>query len=76
MWNKNERDGKIDQAKGRAKQAVGALTHNEDLKAEGHVDEAAGKVEAAVGRARRKGGEAIDALVKAAKRRVGTTARR
>ena len=29
MWNKNERDGKIDQAKGRVKQAVGDLTANE-----------------------------------------------
>ena len=76
MWNKNERDGKIDQAKGRAKQAFGTLTHNEDLKAEGHVDEAIGKVEAAVGQARRKGGEAIDVLVKAAKRQSGKTTKR
>ncbi len=49
MWNKNERDGKIDQAKGRAKQAVGDLTGDEKLKAEGEMDEAGGKVEEAVG---------------------------
>ena len=46
MWNKNERDGKIDPAKGKVKQAVGDLTHDDDLKAEGQVDEAVGKVEA------------------------------
>ena len=44
MWNKNERDGKIDQAKGRAKQAVGDLTGNEKMKAEGELDEAGGAV--------------------------------
>ena len=54
MWNKNERDGKIDQAKGRAKQAVGDLTGNEKLKAEGQMDEAGGKVEEAVGQLQRK----------------------
>lgn len=45
MWNKNERDGKIDRAKGKIEQAVGDLTHDDDLKAEGRVDEAAGKVQ-------------------------------
>jgi uncharacterized protein YjbJ (UPF0337 family) len=68
MWNKNERDGKIDQAKGQVKQAVGDLTHDDELKAEGQVDEAVAKVEAAVGRARRKAGEAIESLAKAVKR--------
>jgi len=54
MWNKNERDGKIDQAKGRVKQAVGDVTGNKKLKAEGQVDEAGGKVEEAVGNVQRK----------------------
>jgi len=49
MWNKNERDGKIDQATGRVKQAVGDLTGDDKLKAEGQVDEAVGKVKSAVG---------------------------
>ena len=43
VWNKNERDGKIGQAKGRVKQAVGDLTSDKDLEAEGRVDEAAAK---------------------------------
>jgi uncharacterized protein YjbJ (UPF0337 family) len=68
MWNKNERDGQIDQAKGKVKQAVGDLTHDDDLKAEGQVDEAVGKVEAAVGQTRRKAGEAIESLGKTMKR--------
>ena len=68
MWNKNERDGKIDQAKGRVKQAVGDLTGNEKLKAEGQVDEAGGKVEEAVGQLQRKAGTAIESIGKAVKR--------
>jgi len=68
MWNKNEVNGKIDQAKGRAKQAVGNLTDNDDLKAEGEADEAAGKVQDTVGRGTRKVGEAIENLGKKVKR--------
>jgi len=68
MWNKNERDGKIDQAKGRAKQAVGDLTNDDDLKAEGEADEVAGKVQETVGRGTRKVGKAIEDLGKAVKR--------
>jgi uncharacterized protein YjbJ (UPF0337 family) len=33
MWNKNEQNGKIDQAKGKVKQAVAAVTKDDDLKA-------------------------------------------
>jgi uncharacterized protein YjbJ (UPF0337 family) len=68
MWNKNERDGKIDQAKGKVKHAVGTLTGDEDLKAEGHVDEAVGTVEEAVGHATHKTGDAIKEVGKAVKR--------
>jgi len=68
MWNKDERAGKIDQAKGRAKQAVGDLTGDKHLKAEGQVDEAAGQVQEAVGHIRRKAGNAIEEVGKAVKR--------
>ena len=68
MWNKDEVDGKIGQAKGRAKQAVGSLTDNDDLKAEGEADEAAGKVQDTVGRGTRKVGEAIEDFGKKVKR--------
>ena len=36
--------GKMDQAKGRVKEAAGALTDDERLKREGKIDQAAGKV--------------------------------
>ena len=68
MWNKDERDGKIDQAKGRVKQAVGDLTKDKDLKDEGRADEAKGKVKEAVGEIRRKAGEAIEEVGKTVKR--------
>jgi uncharacterized protein YjbJ (UPF0337 family) len=68
VWNKSERTGAVDQAKGKAKQTVGALTGDDDLKAEGRADETVGKVEAAVGRISRKAGNAIGRLRNAVKR--------
>lgn len=37
-------DGKADQAKGRVKEAAGALTDDDDLKNEGKVDRKSGEV--------------------------------
>jgi uncharacterized protein YjbJ (UPF0337 family) len=37
-------EGKMDEVKGKAKQAAGDLTDNSDLRREGKADEAAGKV--------------------------------
>jgi uncharacterized protein YjbJ (UPF0337 family) len=68
MWNKNERDGKADQAKGQVKQAVGELTGNDKLKARGEVDETVGQAKTAVGRAQKKVGAAIESVGKAVKR--------
>jgi uncharacterized protein YjbJ (UPF0337 family) len=62
---------KTDQVKGQAKEAVGSLTGNEDLEAEGKADRRAGeakeklehakdKVEEFVDKAKDKGEEAID----------------
>lgn len=75
MWNKNERNGNVDQAKGKVKQAVGAITGNEKLKAEGRVDEVVGKVEAAVGRTSRKAGDVIARVGKAVKGETPRTGR-
>ena len=36
--------GKVEQAKGRVKEAAGALTGNQRLKQEGKMDQAAGKI--------------------------------
>lgn len=43
------RSGTVDKAKGRAKEAAGALTGDRKLKSEGKVDQLAGKVKNAVG---------------------------
>lgn len=67
MLNKNERHGKVEQVKGHIKQAVGAVTGDERLKAEGEADEAMGTIEETVGRVARKTGDAIDKAVKAVK---------
>ena len=60
MKNRDELDGKVDQAKGRAKQAWGDLTNNERLHEEGVADEAAGNVQEGFGKAKRKVGEFIE----------------
>lgn len=53
--------GEMDQAKGRVKEAAGALTGDEKLKREGKVDQAAGKVKDAAGKV-------VDAVKEAAKK--------
>ncbi len=68
MMNKTERDGHIDRAKGKAKQAIGGLTGNQKLKDEGTIDEAVGKTKVAVGGVQKKVGAAIERAGKAVKR--------
>ena len=68
MWNKTEVRGKIDKAKGKAKQATADITNDDNLRAEGEADEVAGKVEDTAGRGVRKVGEAIENVGKAVKR--------
>ncbi len=57
--NKNELDGKVDQLKGKAKQAWGEATNDPQTYDEGVADEVAGNVEEGFGKARRKVGEAL-----------------
>ena len=57
--NKNELDGKVDQLKGKAKQAWGEATNDPETYDEGVADEAAGQVEEGFGKARRKVGDAL-----------------
>jgi uncharacterized protein YjbJ (UPF0337 family) len=68
MWNKTERNGNVDEAKGKIKQAAGTLTGNSKLKAEGRVDQAVGKAEVAVGGISHKANDAAARVGKAAKR--------
>lgn len=50
----------MDDAKGRAKEAVGALTNDDDLKREGKRDQASGKVKEAIDDTADKAREGID----------------
>ena len=52
--------GKTEQTKGKAKEVVGDLTGNKDLKAEGQADRKAGEAKEAVGKVEEKVDEAID----------------
>jgi uncharacterized protein YjbJ (UPF0337 family) len=53
-------EGKMDEAKGRVKQAAGDLTDNDDLKREGKVDETGGKVKQTIADIKDKGDELVD----------------
>ncbi len=58
--NKDELEGKFDQAKGSVKETVGRVTNDRDLETEGEADRAGGKVQEGFGTAKRKVGEAIE----------------
>ncbi len=53
-------DGKMDDLKGRAKEAAGDLTDDEDLQREGKVDQATGWVKEKVGDAADKVKDVVD----------------
>lgn len=54
--------GEMDKMKGRAKQAAGDLTDNDELEREGERDEAAGKLKDKVDDAKDGANDAIDKL--------------
>jgi uncharacterized protein YjbJ (UPF0337 family) len=58
--NKDELEGKFDQAKGTAKETVGRAVDDRELEQEGQADQTGGKVQEGFGTARRKVGEAIE----------------
>jgi uncharacterized protein YjbJ (UPF0337 family) len=58
--NRDEVEGKFDQAKGAIKDKVGEATGDRQLESEGEADRAGGKMQEGFGTARRKVGEAID----------------
>jgi uncharacterized protein YjbJ (UPF0337 family) len=53
-------DPNTDDLKGRAKEAVGDLTDNDDLKREGKTDRAGGKVKDAIDKVEEKAKELVD----------------
>ena len=54
--------GEMDKAKGRIKEAAGALTDDEDIKKEGKADQAAGEMKEKVGKAKDWAEDKIDDL--------------
>jgi uncharacterized protein YjbJ (UPF0337 family) len=52
--------GRSDQAKGRVKEAAGALTGDKKMQREGKADQAAGKLKQAAGKAKKKVEKVID----------------
>lgn len=58
--NRDEVEGKFDQAKGAAKESVGRAINDSDLESEGNADRTGGKVQEGFGTAKRKVGEAIE----------------
>lgn len=58
--NKDEVEGKFDQAKGAVKENVGRAIDDRDLEAEGQADRAGGNIQEGFGKAKRKIGETIE----------------
>jgi len=66
--NKDEMEGKWDQAKGAVKENVGRAIDNEEMEVEGQADRAKGNVQEGFGTARRKVGETIEDIGDSIKR--------
>jgi uncharacterized protein YjbJ (UPF0337 family) len=60
--NRDELEGKLDQAKGSAKEAVGRAINDRELEDEGNADRSGGKVQEGFGKVKREVGEAIEDL--------------
>jgi uncharacterized protein YjbJ (UPF0337 family) len=65
--NKDEREGKAENLKGRLKEAAGVVTDNPELEKEGADERALGEARQDLGAARRKVGEAIEEMGKKVK---------
>ena len=66
--NRDEVEGKFDQAKGAVKENVGKALNDRDLEAEGGADRAGGNIQEGFGTAKRKVGEAVEDIGDAIKR--------
>ena len=62
-------EGKVDEGKGRVKEAAGSLTGDDSLKNEGKVDRAAGGTKQKVGDAASKVGDAVGGIADRLKRK-------
>ena len=66
--NRDEMEGKWDQAKGRVKEGVGKAFDDPDLEAEGDADRVGGEAQEGFGKAKRKVGEFVEDVGDAIKR--------
>lgn len=66
--NRDEVEGKFDQAKGKTKETIGRAINDRKLENEGQAEHAGGKVQEGAGKVRRKVGEAIEDVGDAIKR--------
>jgi uncharacterized protein YjbJ (UPF0337 family) len=57
--NKDQVEGRLDQAKGKVKEVTGKVVGNEKLESKGVVEQASGKVQSTYGDAKEKAKEAI-----------------
>jgi uncharacterized protein YjbJ (UPF0337 family) len=62
--NRDEREGKVENLKGRVKEAAGVLADNPELEKEGADERVVGQAREDLAAARRKAGEAIEDLGK------------
>ena len=60
--NKDEIEGKYEQAKGTVKETVGDLTDNKSLEVEGQADQAEGETQETWGQFKRGVSDAVDAV--------------
>lgn len=60
--NRDEVEGKFDQAKGKTKEMIGRAIDDRELEDEGKADRVGGNVQEGLGKARRKVGEALGDL--------------
>ena len=60
--NKDEVEGKWEQAKGWVKDKAGEVTNNPELEAEGEAQNAAGKVQETWGKVKRNVGDAVESV--------------
>ena len=66
--NRDEMEGKYEQAKGSVKEGLGRLTGDEEMEAEGTADKLKGDVQEGWGGAKRKVGDALGDVGDAIKR--------
>jgi uncharacterized protein YjbJ (UPF0337 family) len=66
--NRDELEGKWDQAKGKTKEVIGNAIDDEELEAEGSADRLGGNAQEGFGKAKRKVGEAVEDIGDAIKR--------